>query len=74
MQNSAENINQEFYSLISFVKKSNELKVERLTNIAEGEIVEEHPMEYLTPQGRKIIDKLRGFITRQDLFDFLVRQ
>jgi hypothetical protein len=56
------------------VKKANDFKVERLTNIAEEEIVEEHPMEYLTPQGRKIIDKLRGFVTRQDLFDFLVRQ
>jgi hypothetical protein len=56
------------------VKKANDFKVERLTNIAEEEIVEEHPMEYLTPQGRKIIDKLRGLVTRQDLFDFLVRQ
>jgi hypothetical protein len=67
-------VNQEFYSLISFVKKANDFKIERLTNIAEEEIAEEHPMDYLTPQGKKIIDKLRGFITRQDLFDFLVRQ
>jgi hypothetical protein len=31
-------------------------------------------MEYLTPAGRKIVDKLRNFITRQDVFEFLVKQ
>jgi len=60
--------------LISFVKRSNDFKVERLTNIADEETTEEHPMEYLTAQGKKTIEKLRGFITRQDVFDFLVRQ
>lgn len=31
-------------------------------------------MEFLNPQGRKVIDKLRGFIRRQDVFDYIVRQ
>lgn len=31
-------------------------------------------MEFLNQQGRKVIDKLRGFIRRQDVFDYLVRQ
>jgi hypothetical protein len=60
--------------LISFVKRANDLKIERLTNVADEEIVEDQPLEYLTPAGRKIIEKLRNFITRQDVFDFVVRQ
>jgi hypothetical protein len=56
------------------VKKAHDFKVERLTNVGDEEIIDENPLEYLTPQGKKVIDKLRNFITRQDVFDFLVRQ
>lgn len=31
-------------------------------------------MEFLNAQGKKTIEKLKNFITRQDVFDFIVRQ
>lgn len=42
--------------------------------MGDEEIKEDDAMEYLTAQGRKTIEKLRGFVSRQDVFDYLVRQ
>ena len=61
--------------MISFVKRSGEqFKVDRVTTISEEDRMDEHPMEFLNPSGRKTIEKLRNFISKQDVLDFVVRQ
>jgi hypothetical protein len=69
------NVAPEMKSLISFATlKLNPVPVFNYKPYARQDYEQIDPLSTLNPDGRKIVEKLRHFITRQQIYDFIVEQ
>jgi hypothetical protein len=69
------NIAQEMSSLLSFIpidpKKAPAFNYKPFVRPGQEK---PDPLNTLTPEGKKVLEKLRHFITRQQIYDFIVEQ
>lgn len=75
MQANSEYVAEEHYALIQFIKKPlNFNAVEKICMPSAGQEPEDDPVAFLNARGKELLEKLRNFISRQDLLNFMVDQ
>jgi hypothetical protein len=69
------NIAKEMKSLLSFIAVTpKEVKTFNYKPYVRAEQEQLDPLAFLSPEGKKTLDKLRHFVSRQQVYDFIVDQ
>lgn len=74
-QVNSEYVAEEHFALINFIRKPLNFNAVEKIGFASAKVeAEEDPLTYLNPRGKELLEKLRHFITKEHLLNFVVEQ